>query len=112
MTLTGSNSVGLHSLVKTKQAQDFLTGMLNIDTFFLGSRNELHKTCSARAPYSVQQKDTSKYLGTATECQCAQIPPKTDALENASVLHSGSSVRLPKDGEHSQLKVLLRNFST
>ena len=108
MTLTGSNSVGLHPLVKTDQEEGFLTGMLDIATFFLGSRNGLHKTCSTRAPYSVQQKNRDKYLGTATECQCVQAPPRQLHLQT----HLSYVQALQSGWGTSRLKVLLRNFST
>lgn len=39
-------------------------------------------------------------------------PLKIYAPANKSLLHSGSSVRVGEEGEHSQLRVLLRNFST
>lgn len=71
--VTGSKSVGLHSLVKTMQEQDILTGsMLGTATFFLGFRKAFHKTCSTRAPCSMHQKDRGKYLGTATKHHSAQ----------------------------------------
>jgi len=111
MTSTGSNPVRLHFLVQTDQQQDFLQACWALLHSFWAPGMEFIQPGVPELPTQGSRR-TAVNIWRQPQSASVPKPLVTDAPANASLSCSGSSVRRSEEGEHSQLKILLRNFST